>query len=203
MAKFNGDDIKHLSEGTLMVDVLKLVRGTHVLTPIPEAVASELFTFIGTVSVASTTKNFVAAEKFVVNVGEYVTVNISAISMNFKTWFLKKIEPSCDGRDLSYHDLVRYSNDTLIISGLGGEKKAETTLTKMFSLMEKQGHGQKGALLTSGGENIFYIPDVNGVLRVAYVFWCRDGWEVRARPVAYPGVLVAVSRVFFGNSDTV
>ena len=85
------------------------------------------------------------------------------------------------------------SVDGPILAELGGEAKAETTLTEVYSLMEAQKNGENGPLLTNGYANIFYVRDVNGALRAVVRSGlrrlgrgclCRDGpvRVVRCRP---------------------
>lgn len=181
-----------------------LMRGEYVLTKVAVAVTVTLLMMAGTVSVPATIKNFVASEKFVINTTATATVKIHELSTNFKEWFLKKVEASFAGSELRYQKLVTSSSDTPVISELGGKKKAETTLTEMFFLMEKQGHGQDGDLLINGLANIFYIRDVNSVLRcVCLYYWCGDGWDVYADSTTDPRDWSVDSRVFSRNSDTV
>ena len=171
--------------------------------PLVKAVTAALLVMAGIVSVAPTNENFVADKKFVVNTTATATVKIYELGTNFKVWFLKKVEAPFAGSELLYQKLVTSSKNTPIISELGGEKKAETTLTEMFFLMEKQGRGQDGDLLTNGYANIFYIRDVDGVLRAVCVYWGGRGWRVNACPTDNPHGWSAGPRVFSGNSDTV
>jgi hypothetical protein len=90
--------------------------------------------------------------------------------------------------------------DGPIINELGGEAKAETTLSEMFSLMEKQKNGESGVLLNNGYANIFYIRDQNGVLRAVGVDWDDGGWYVGAYSVEDPGGWRVGRQVFSRNS---
>jgi hypothetical protein len=140
---------------------------------------------VGTATVAATKTPFVAYALFVMNIEKNASVKISYLDKTFSTWFLEKMEGCFTGSALRYTRISRHSFDGPIITALGGEKKAETTLTELFSLMEKQPNGESGALLTNGGANIFYVKDASGVLRAVHVAWI-GGWGVFARPVAYP-----------------
>lgn len=100
-----------------------------------------------------------------------------------------------------YAKLLKSSVDGPIIKELGGEAKAETTLTEMFSLMEKQKDGGDGVLLNNGCANIFYIRDKNGVLRAVSVLWFDDGWYVPADSVVYTNEWRAERRVFSRNKN--
>jgi hypothetical protein len=90
--------------------------------------------------------------------------------------------------------------DGPIIAELGGEEKSETTLSEMFSLMEKQGKGEDGVLLNNGYANIFYIRDLAGVLRAVGVRWGGGGWGVGADSVGGPDRWDGGYRVFSRNS---
>ncbi len=158
---------------------------------------------IGLVIIPATTEPFVAKDKFVVNTKRNATVKISAVWDNFTSWFLSgagKTEDPIGEQTLRYHKLRKSSVDGPIITELGGEVKVETTLSEMFSLMEKQKHGEDGVLLNNGYANIFYIRDQNGVLRAVCVDWVGDGWYVRAGSVERPGGWSGGNRVFSRNS---
>jgi len=145
-----------------------------------------LLELVSTVVVSATTSKFVAKDKFVVNTKRNAPVKISAVWDNFTSWFLSgdgKTEDPISEQTLHYHKLRKSSVDSPIITELGGEEKSETTLTEMFSLMEKQKNGEDGVLLNNGYANIFYIRDQNGVLRAVRVRWRDDGWYVFALSV--------------------
>lgn len=145
-----------------------------------------LLEFLGTVAIPATAEKFVAREKFVVNTNHKAPVKISFIGSNFSEWFLGKTEEPIGKITLRYHKLRRYSVDGPIIAKLGGEAKAETTLTEMFSLTECQKNGEDGVLLNNGYANIFYIRDINVCLRAVGVSWDGGGWDVGAGSVGYP-----------------
>ncbi len=177
-----------------------------------------LLTPVGTIKVPPTTK-FVAADFFKVNTKKNASVKISYIWGNFANWFLGKIEESVANEAASgvgpyrtpgqngdaktalrYQTLSRNSVDANIINQLGGEAKAETALADVVALMTKQNNGQQGALLTNGYANIFYVRDVDGVLRAVDVPWDSGGWLVYARSVGRPREWRSVSRVFSRDS---
>ena len=144
---------------------------------------------VSTVAVSATTAKFVAKEKFVRDTGRKANVKISHLGDNFTAWFMSgkgKTEDPISETKLRYHKLRQSSVDGPIITELGGEAKAETTLSEMFSLMEQQKKGEDGVLLNNGYANIFYIKDQNGVLRAVYVDWDDDGWYVSADSVEDP-----------------
>ncbi len=164
---------------------------------------ANLLELVSTVIVPATSGQFVAKEKFVRGTGHKAKVKISYLGNDFTEWFLSgdgKTEGSITETTLCYAKLRKASVDTPIINELGGEEKSETTLTEMFSLMEKQKDGESGALLNNGWANIFYIRDQNGVLRTVGVFWRGAGWFVRAFPVEYPDRWLGGNQVFSRNS---
>lgn len=145
-----------------------------------------LLSLIGTVVIPATTERFVAKERFVVDPISSTTVKIAYVGDNFKTCFLMsgdgKIEDPIGEVTLRRHKLCKRSVDAPIIAELGGEERVETTLTEVFSLMEKQATGQDGVLLTDGDDNVFYVRDANGVLCAVNVSW-DVGWDVDASSV--------------------
>jgi hypothetical protein len=149
----------------------------------PAKAKPALLEAVGTVSILATTDTFVAKNRFVVNTKHNAQVLISGLGDNFTEWFLLgvgKTEDPITEQALRYLKLRKFSLDGPIIEELGGEAKAETTLSEMFSLMEKQKLGEDGVLLNNGYANIFYIKDQNGVLRAVSVYWHDDGWYVDA-----------------------
>jgi hypothetical protein len=62
----------------------------------------------------------------------------------------------------------------------------ETTLAQVFALLEKQGKGEEGVLLVNGFSNIFYIRDINDVLRSVHVMCSSDGWLLYVQPAERP-----------------
>ncbi|MEK7607325.1 MAG: hypothetical protein AAB484_00130 [Patescibacteria group bacterium] len=147
---------------------------------------SSIIEFISTIVVSATTSKFVAKEKFVCDTGCKAKVKISYLGGNFTEWFLSgngKTEDPISEQKLRYHKLLQSLLDGPIITELGGEAKAETTLSELFSLMEKQGKGGHGVFFINGYANIFYVMDQNGMLRTVYVCWFDDGWNIYARPL--------------------
>lgn len=158
---------------------------------------------VSTVGVSATTSKFVAKDRFVVNTKRDAPVKISVVWDTFTSWFLSgdgKTEDPISERTLRYHELRESSMDGPIIAELGGEAKAETTLMEMFSLMEKQKHGEDGCLLNNGYANIFYVRDQTGVLRAVRVYWHGGGWDVGACSVKDPGGWRVGGQVFSRNS---
>jgi len=165
---------------------------------------SDLLEFVGTVLLPNpvTISGFVAKDNFVKDTSRKAKVRISYLVGNFTKWFLKgagKIEDP-NAAILYYYRLRTASLDAPIISELGGETKAQTTLTDLFSQMAKQPNGETGALLNNGWWNIFYIPDTNEVLRTVCVGWHDVGWCVYACSLEVPYLWSGDFRVFSRNS---
>ncbi len=100
--------------------------------------------------------------------------------LNFISWFASKVEEDVPDGLLVPLTLTQSANDSEVIADLGGEAVAEVTLSEIWRLMVAQSNGGEGALLNNGWANIFYVRDVNSVLRSVYVDWRDDGWGVRA-----------------------
>lgn len=170
--------------------------GTQVTEPKP---TPSILEPVSTVVVNATTCKFVAKKKFVINTNRNAPVRIGYLGDNFKVCFLNsgdKTEDPISEQTLRYHKLRQYSVDGPIITELGGEAKAETTLSEMFSLMGKQKHGEGGVLLNNGLANIFYIKDSAGVLRAVCMGMDYGGWRVEAHSVEHPRGWLAGRRVF-------
>lgn len=191
-AGFSPDDITKLRQFNLK-EIKELIYGRA------ELITVKILEFVGSVNI-SLIKKFVARDHFVKDTSAKTRVKISYLGENFEEWFLSKTEESITENILSYYKLRKSSVDGSIISELGGEEKAETMLTEMFSLMEMQANGESGALLTNGYANIFYIRDLSGVLRAVRCDWRGDGWGVFACSVVYPLAWGDGHRVFSRNS---
>jgi len=187
--------------GEEMVDAL--IQGRAKL----EVKLVQILNWIGTTTISATTEKFVAKDKFRKDSKE---VKFYGIWNNFTEWFLSgngKIEEPIDEKELRYGKLIKSSVDGPIVEELGGEAKAETTLTELHDLLKKQANGLKkqangeeGDLLTNGYANIFYVKDTSGVLRAVRVIWRGVGWRVRADSVEYPHDWFVGFRVFSRNS---
>jgi hypothetical protein len=165
-----------------------------------EIVRTKILDMLGTTTTSATTVKFIAKDKFRKDSKE---VKFYGIWDNFTNWFLAgngKIEEPLGEQELRYGNLTKDSVDGPIIQELGGEAKAETTLTELYELLKKQTNGEDGDLLTNGCANIFYIRDTSGVLRAVCVSWRVVGWFVNACSVEHPDVWDAGLRVFSRNS---
>jgi len=167
----------------------------------PEPAPESLLEFVSTVVIPATTKKFIARDNFIVDTSEKAKVKICFLGDNFEENFLGKTEDAIVEITLRYYKLRKGSVDNPIIAEIGGKEKAETTLTEMFSLMEKQPNGEKGALLTNGYANIFYIRDTNGVLWAVHCHWGDGGWVVHDSSTGLPLVWIAGFQVFSRNSS--
>ena len=177
-------------------------NGEVAQTPTPKP-RTNLLEPVSTIVIPATTGTFVAKEKFIQDTGRKAKVKISYLGDNFTAWFLSddgKTEEPITEQTLRYGKLRKSSVDAPIITELGGEAKAETTLTEVFSLMEKQATGEEGVLLNNGWANLFYVKDQSGVLRTVRVSWGGDGWRVNADSVENPDRWGGGRRVFSRNS---
>ncbi len=164
-----------------------------------EVAWTKLLEAIGAVKVTVEEK-FVAKEKFREDSKE---VKFYGIWSNFTKWFLSSegtIEEPVGDQELRYGKLIKGSVDGPIIEELGGEAKAETTLSEMYTLLKEQSNGEDGVLLTNGYANIFYVHDTSGVLRAVNVIWFVGGWRVSAYSVVHPLDWNAGFQVFSRNS---
>lgn len=139
-------------------------------------ISSLLLEPIGTVVVPATNK-FVVRKKFVFGTGRNTQINISYFSNDFQEWFLKKVEGPVEEATLRYAKLTGPSVDEPIRKEIGPALE-ETALSQIWALMERQPNGEEGVLLTSGYANIFYVCDINDVLRVMSVHWNGIGWGI-------------------------
>ncbi|MCA9353513.1 hypothetical protein KC842_01420 [Candidatus Nomurabacteria bacterium] len=156
--------------------------------------------WLGITKTSATTEKFVARDKFRQDSKE---VKFYEISDNFTNWFLAgdgKIEEPLGEQELRYGNLIKNSVDGPIIEELGGEEKAEITLTELYDLIKKQANGGKGKLRINSCANIFYIKDTSGVLRTVYVRWSGDGCYINASSVEYPDDWPTYYQVFSRNS---
>jgi hypothetical protein len=154
---------------------------------------------VNTVPIPAKTEEFVAKDHFIVT-GKKAKVKISFMGDNFRNNFLGKTEESTPETTLCQYGLKKSSRDIPIISELGGEDIAETTLSAMFALMELQPDGETGTLLTNGCANIFYVRDSYGVLWAVSCDWPVDGWDVCAHSVVGPEIWFVGGLVFSRNS---
>ncbi|OGZ52786.1 MAG: hypothetical protein A3B25_02935 [Candidatus Ryanbacteria bacterium RIFCSPLOWO2_01_FULL_48_26] len=106
-------------------------------------------------------------------------VKMGEHSSNFKNWYASKTEENAPEGMLVPLTPTQNVSDKEIIADIGGEEKAEVTLTEIWRLIERQANGEEGILLNNGRANIFYVRDVNLVLRAVDVYR-NDNWLVHA-----------------------
>jgi hypothetical protein len=178
-------------------EILKNLK--HLLRGEFEIKLPPLIKWLGTTKTSATTEKFVAKDKFCKDSKE---VKFHEIWINFISWFLadnSKIKEPISEQELRYGNLTKYSRDGSIINELGGEAKAETTLTELWDQLKKHANGEKNDLLTNRYANIFYIRDTSDALRAVSVIWGDFGWRVVASSVKRPVVWDAGCRVFARN----
>jgi hypothetical protein len=157
----------------------------------PEEVAStspSRLTEIASHTVPATTAVFECTANFVRHVWD-----------NFKSWFVGKREQPRLETTIKQYKLEQDSTALEMIEAIGGEMKAETTLTEIKHFTDKQANGEDGSLLTNGWANIFFVRDKNGVLCIVRVIWRGDGWRVNAYPLDNPYRWSAGRQVFVRN----
>ncbi len=121
--------------------------------------------------------SFVVADHFTL---DNTTIRFSHISEDFNSFFSdllveKMIRPQ------TTMTLSRTALDSEIIAYIGGEDKAEVTLSGIYEMLKNQPNGQKGELLTDGMANIFYVLDTFlDELCPIVVYWdiAKGGWNV-------------------------
>jgi hypothetical protein len=176
-----------------------------------QTIVTPLSEIIFTTNIPATTGKFFARDKFKVDKSEEAEVKIREISDDFESWFIKKTEEPWSGGIIYCRKLTKHSDDSLILNKLGGQEKAEITLFELFYMMKREADVEAGELLTNGDINLFYIRDINGILRVVFLTWHYDpfyykgydtGWHLRAIPLESPKGRYFGSRVFSRVSST-
>jgi len=160
-----------------------------------------LFKFIGTVTVLSNPEPFIAKKKFVNDWRPAAKVKITIYRETFNNYFLSgdgKIEAPIDERALNYADMQSAASTKSIVDGFEGS--IEVTLREVYFLMEIQGNGESGVLLTNGCQNIFCVLNQEGVLHLVSISWIVDSWYVIAYEVDNFGTLSG-GRIFYRNSE--
>ena len=186
--------IKRFCQDDFSTQVREVIEGNATI------VRSPLLQLVGSITCAPTAFPFSVSEHFVCGTGPDTEVKVSYLGDKFRAWFLAKTEEPKGETVLRYATLRKSSVDAPIITELGGEEKAETSLCEMFFLMEQQKHGEDGILLTNGYANIFYIKDQTGVLRTVSVYWDDGGWGVDAGSTEDPITWYDGRQVFSRNS---
>lgn len=198
-SRLSNDDAQYVIQNAGEAIDLFVTAVTNRIQVAVQAAVSLLSAVICSFSVPATRKRFIAKEKFKVDASKKAKVKILHLSDNFQRWFLGKIEEPFAGSTIYGRKLEKDSVDRPILAELGGPEAAKTTLTELYVAMAAQAHGESGALLTNGRANIFYIEDINGLLRAVRVGWFGAGWRVRAYSVGGPDVWDADVRAFSRN----
>jgi hypothetical protein len=151
---------------------------------------SKLLKKIGIVEIPATDVSFVAKERFKLKKDGGI---FSEFNNEFRDWFLGgdgKIEEPFPGSSLVYSELMHWSSERHIISEIenGVGAKPETTLAEMFYQAEKHNKHENGVLFRKRFNSIFYVRDVDGILRVIEACWNNGELRIGAFFVnAQPG----------------
>ena len=185
--------------------LLAALQQRAIRKPAPKPMEPEpLLEALGTVKIYSTSEQFIARNKFVLNYGRKAKpgVRIAYLGDNFKVWYLDKVEEPMPETVLRYAKLTRPARDDDIRAEIGAEFE-QTALAQIFGLMSDQPNGEPGILLTDLW-NVFYVPDIHGSLRAVSVHWhtSAGGWRVFARSVENPSRWAGGNRGFSRNSDS-
>jgi hypothetical protein len=139
----------------------------------------ERFSFDGCAEISASKKRFIAKEKFVEDNGPDAKIKILNLDDAFKRRFLGKIDPPQQSSARLQYVMLKPASKGFI-NNLGGEGDVESSLYEMFFLLEKQGHGEAGPLLTNCYWNIFFIRDLMNKLCTVSLLYGMDGWEIYA-----------------------
>lgn len=133
-------------------------------------------------------KPFLARKHIVLGVDEN-SVRIGAISSLFCTYFLvedfTEVEQLKPFTAVTFFALLDTTIDAQIIPALGGEEAVVTDLSVVYSLLCDHARGTYSGLSTDTYMHIFYVRDLNGIMRSVSVAWDRQtkGWELSAHPI--------------------
>jgi hypothetical protein len=167
--------------------------------------AERLLGPVSKVSIQTTKQPFVAGDNFVINTSSEAKVKIVGLNEMFIKEFLTdtgKTDDLVNRRILLCYplktwatDMPQSQNEAASIPVLGGEGKVETTLAEMWNLIERHANGGK-MLLDNCETNVFYIKNLNGVLRAVDLHWSVGGWYIAASSIESPGGWHGVGQVF-------
>ena len=131
-------------------------------------------------------EKFIAKDHFKIDTSASAKVKIGYLGDDFKRYFLGVVEQSVSKIELAAYRLEKNLLDEEILRELGD--CAQTSLSHLWELLIKQGHGQEGILLTNGCANIFYILDAKGNRWPVDAHWyaCYGDWLVDAYSVDDP-----------------
>ncbi|MEK7142675.1 MAG: hypothetical protein AAB785_00525 [Patescibacteria group bacterium] len=170
--------------------------------PWPEAVkvASDLFEFVTTVKQPAI-PSFDAEAMFVVTPEEQrktAKVLIGWVGPKLQGLVKGLVETDVAEATLNVRQLTRLATNRKIFDALGGEGGIEVALAHVWQMLEPQGRGREGILLTNNGWANIIPVRINGVTWAVYCYWRPDygDWDVEAYPVTYPNEWYAGDRVF-------
>ena len=129
---------------------------------------------IGIVNLPATGSKFVALENFTVD-SQNVKMD-STWRKQFEKILFEKTEDCQAEIVLRYSELRRSSCNELIVDELGN--LAETTLSNIWQLLEKQPNGESGVLQTNRYGNSFFVRDAEEGLHNLSLIWGPVGWEI-------------------------
>jgi len=152
-----------------------------------------------TVSIPATTEKFVVADHFKDRV-DGVTCYVGG---NFESWLDTKVEEPVGVTTLQSYRISRLVGNVSIISELGGEEVVETTLSTIYALLKKQGKGQAGEFRVNEYANIFYVRDIDGILRTVSVRCYGGIWSVGVGPIDDPRTWDVGDQVFSNSKPGV
>lgn len=150
--------------------------------------------------VPATIETFVARDKFKVNTTDNEAVKISSLGRKFLSLFLEKSEAEFAGSVVGWRRLEKHAMNSAILTELGGQQVAKTTLAELFAVLSAQPNGESGDL-SSSWANIFYIENINSLLSAVVVSWEESGWSIEAFAVESGSDWDPGDRIFFRNSD--
>ena len=96
------------------------------------------------------------------------------------------------------YTLTADSMNGLIVATLGDTDAAKSTIADVAYLIKAQPKGEKGALLTNGRINTFYVEDLLGNLLVVRCCWLvtLDAWIIMANPIEHSDISCSGCRIF-------
>jgi hypothetical protein len=174
--------LKGSSSSVWAAEFRKFIKGEPCWVK-PKMVESSNLEFVSSITLAETTVDFIAKDRFIVDIRSNLPAPINYIADNFSAWFLSgtgKVERPMKGRSIRHDKIRKFTADVSIISELGGDDCVESTLAEVLCLMER-GFSSEG--LNAEHVNVFYVRDQNGVLRVVHVKFATVGWRIGADSV--------------------
>ncbi len=176
------------------------------LVPKVETIPSSTFRPAGNTTAPKINK-FVANKHCTKRLPEHNVFNkllkIYERSSLFKKFYLGVTEESIDSNAIYYDDIMMAVNNDSIIQHFGGTEKMVIPLAHVFNLMRRQPNCGRdgeapGILLTNKKNNVFYVYDINGDLRVLTLSACSLGWCLSADqdPVSVSNLAHFDGRIF-------